>query len=98
MRNRHIRAARFHGPGRPLVVEEIPEPKPTGAEVVIRIAAADVCRSDVHIRSDEFPLPPDRALPATMGHENAGFVDEVGSEVTGLWRTRVRHVTRLRWQ
>jgi len=55
-------------------------------EVLIRIAGAGVCHSDLHIRSGEFPLPPGFDLPLTLGHENAGYVEAVGPDVTSIRR------------
>ena len=79
-----MRAARLHGIGKPLTIDEVPVPEVSGDQVLVRIAGAGVCHTDVHIRSGEFPLPPDAAWPLTLGHENAGFVEAVGPEVTGL--------------
>jgi propanol-preferring alcohol dehydrogenase len=79
-----LRAARLHEIGKPLAIDEVPVPEVSGDEVLVRIAGAGVCHTDVHIRSGEFPIPPDAEWPLTLGHENAGFVEAVGPEVTGL--------------
>lgn len=65
--------------GAPLNLEEVPTPRvlnPT--DVVVRIAAAGVCRTDLHLLTGEM-VPP---LPLVLGHENAGHVHEIGSGVT----------------
>ena len=63
---------------------EVAEPDPEPGEVVVRIGAAGVCHSDLHVLY-EFPpgvLPYDP--PFTLGHENAGWVEALGAGVTGL--------------
>lgn len=73
-----MRAARFHGPGQGLEIEDVPRPEIGASEVLVRIAGAGLCHSDLHILEGELPLP---HLPRTLGHENAGYVEEVGEEV-----------------
>ena len=51
--------------------------KPGPHEVLIRTAAAGVCHSDLHFMDGSYPPP----LPAVLGHESAGIVEMVGSEV-----------------
>ncbi len=58
-------------------VQEVPEPKPRANEVVIGVDSAGICGTDLHIYLDEFPTEP----PVTLGHEFAGVVTEVGSDV-----------------
>ncbi|NBP51775.1 MAG: NAD(P)-dependent alcohol dehydrogenase, partial [Actinobacteria bacterium] len=65
--------------GSPLVLEEREAPRATGPfDVVVRIAAAGVCRTDLHLLTGEMDAP----LPLILGHENAGFVHDVGPAVT----------------
>jgi len=78
-----LRAARLHQIGKPLRIDEVLRPKVLGSEVLIRIAGAGVCHPDVHFRSGRVPLPEEFSLPLTLGHENAGFVEEVGPLVRG---------------
>ncbi len=62
-------------------------PKPHAAQpfdVVVRLAGAGVCRTDLHISEGAGPLRPLPPLPYVLGHENAGWVDEVGPSVTGI--------------
>ena len=79
-----MRAARFYEPGQALRIEAIPIPEPRGDEVLVRVRAAGVCHTDVHIRSGEIPLMPGIELPLTLGHETAGEVAAVGPNVTGI--------------
>jgi len=81
-----MKAARLHVLGQPLSLDTVPVPDVARDEVLIRIAGAGVCHSDLHIRSGEFPLPPGFELPLTLGHENAGYVEAVGPDVTAVKR------------
>jgi S-(hydroxymethyl)glutathione dehydrogenase/alcohol dehydrogenase len=61
----------------PLQIEDVQIGKPGPHEVLIRTAAAGVCHSDLHFIEGSYPYP----LPAVLGHESAGVVEQVGSEV-----------------
>jgi S-(hydroxymethyl)glutathione dehydrogenase/alcohol dehydrogenase len=61
----------------PLQIEDVKIGKPGPHEVLIRTAAAGVCHSDLHFIEGSYPHP----LPAVLGHESAGVVEQVGSEV-----------------
>jgi alcohol dehydrogenase, propanol-preferring len=63
---------------------DIPAPSPGPGEVVIKIGGAGACHSDIHLMDEFEPglLPWDP--PFTLGHENAGWVHEVGDGVSGL--------------
>ena len=74
-----MRAARYEGPG-DLRVEEVPIPRPGPLEVLVRVESCGICLSDVHLVDGT--LPP-MVLPVTPGHEAAGRVAAVGSEVFG---------------
>ena len=75
-----IRAVVFSGAEAPLEVTEVKLEPPGPAEVRVRIAAAGVCHSDLHVLRGEWELP----LPLVMGHEGAGVVTELGPNVTEL--------------
>jgi len=62
------------------VLCEVPVPRAVPDEVVIRVRAAAVCASDIHIYHDEFPC----ALPVVLGHEFTGTVHEVGDGVENV--------------
>lgn len=70
-------AVRLHGPGEALRVEEVPTPEPEGTEVRIRVAGAGVCHTDLHIVDGTQSRV---ALPVTLGHEVAGWIDAVGAD------------------
>ncbi|MCZ7537573.1 MAG: Zn-dependent alcohol dehydrogenase [Acidimicrobiia bacterium] len=61
----------------PLEIEEVQIGKPGPREVLVRTAATGVCHSDLHVIEGGLPVPP----PLILGHEPAGVVEEVGSEV-----------------
>lgn len=73
-----MRALQLAEPAAPVRLAEVPEPSPGPGEVVVRVAAAGICHSDVHYRSGT-PTPP--SLPITLGHEIAGTVAAVGAGV-----------------
>jgi propanol-preferring alcohol dehydrogenase len=79
-----VRAARIHAYGSPLVVEDVPDPAPGPGEVLVRVAAAGVCHSDLHTVEGSLPLVPE--FPWILGHENAGYVEELGPGASGMER------------
>ncbi len=65
--------------------QDVPDPriaKPT--DVIVRIGGAGVCRTDLHVVEGIWRAKVDVALPYIMGHENAGWVEAVGSGVEGV--------------
>ena len=80
-----MKAVRIHGYHQQPVVEEVPEPSVKGPlDVVIKIGGAGVCRTDLHIIEGQWDAAMHPALPYTLGHENAGWVHEIGSAVTNV--------------
>jgi NAD+-dependent secondary alcohol dehydrogenase Adh1 len=80
-----MKAARLHEYHRALELDSIEEPKATGPfDVVVRIGAAGLCRTDLHIQEGQWAEKSEVVLPYTPGHENAGWVHEVGSGVTNV--------------
>lgn len=67
--------------GRPLEMHERPLPVPQPGEIRVRISACGVCRTDLHVVDGELPKVP---LPLVPGHEIVGYVEEIGSGVTGF--------------
>src|SRR5213082_3996831 len=64
-------------------VAEVAEPKITGPfDVIVRIGGAGLCRTDLHIIEGQWAEKSGVKLPYTIGHENAGWVQEVGSAVS----------------
>jgi NAD+-dependent secondary alcohol dehydrogenase Adh1 len=80
-----MKAARLHAYHDPLKLDEIDEPKITGPlDVIVRIGAAGLCRTDLHIQEGQWAEKSQVVLPYTPGHENAGWVHEIGSGVTNV--------------
>jgi len=68
-----------------VVVEEVPEPTISGPlDVIVKIGGAGVCRTDLHILEGQWEAAMAPPLPYILGHENAGWVHEVGSAVTNV--------------
>ncbi len=72
------RAALLREVGQPLVVEEVDLAEPQDGEVLVKIAAAGVCHSDLHYMKGEWAIP----KPAVLGHEGSGIVERVGPGVS----------------
>ena len=79
-----MKAARMSAYHRPLELVELPVPEPSRArDVLVRIGGAGVCATDLHA-IDGLMEPAGVTLPRVLGHENAGWVEEVGAGVTGF--------------
>jgi S-(hydroxymethyl)glutathione dehydrogenase/alcohol dehydrogenase len=76
-----MRAAVLEEFGRPLVVQEVELADPGPAEVLVRLVACGVCHTDLYTASG---VDPSGYAPTVLGHEGAGVVEAVGSEVTTL--------------
>ncbi len=86
------KAARLHSYGQPLVVEDVPTPRPADGEILVRVEGAGFCHSDIHVIDGEIQILP--RMPLTLGHENAGTVVATGGGVTGV---RGRHSCSVWW-
>lgn len=67
-----MKAAVFHGPERPLSIEDVPMPEPAGGEILVRVAGCGVCHTDLHYI--DHGTPTFKAPPLVLGHEIAGTV------------------------
>jgi propanol-preferring alcohol dehydrogenase len=76
-----MRAMLLDAPGRPLRPAELPVPEPGPGEVLVRVQACGVCRTDLHLVDGELPEP---KLPVVPGHEIVGEVAALGPGVDGL--------------
>ena len=72
-----MKAAVLYEPNQPLIIEDVSTKKPGPHEVLLNTAYAGLCHSDLHFIEGLYPHP----LPVVLGHESAGIVDQVGSEV-----------------
>ena len=73
-----MKAAVFREVNTPMEIEDVPVSKPGPREVLVRTVAAGVCHSDLHFFNGSYPYP----VPAILGHESAGVVEQVGDQVT----------------
>lgn len=76
-----MRAMVLEQVGQPLVLREVPIPQPAAHQVLIRVQACAVCRTDLHIVDGELPNP---KLPLILGHEIVGEVVQRGAVVSTL--------------
>src|SRR5436305_9287758 len=80
-----MKAVRVHQYHELPKVEDVAEPKATGPwDVIVRIGGAGLCRTDLHIIEGQWAEKSNVQLPYTIGHENAGWVQEVGSAVSNV--------------
>ncbi|CAN5604434.1 Zn-dependent alcohol dehydrogenase [soil metagenome] len=63
-----------------LVIDDIQTDKPGPREVLVRVAAAGICHSDLHFMEGKYPYP----TPVVMGHESSGVVEAVGEGVSAV--------------
>ena len=77
-----MRAMVLTAPGRPLEERELPVPEPGEGEVLVRVAACGVCRTDLHIVDGELPDP---KLPLVLGHQIVGRIEGSGERIGIPW-------------
>lgn len=77
----NMRAMLLEKQGGPLVLKEVPVPQPGEGQVLIRVMACGICRTDLHIIDGELPQP---KLPLVPGHEIIGTVSGLGPCTHGL--------------
>jgi propanol-preferring alcohol dehydrogenase len=76
-----MRAMVLRAVGRPLILEERPDPSPGPGEIRVWVEACAVCRTDLHVVDGDLPNP---KLPIIPGHEIVGAVDALGETVGGF--------------
>ena len=74
-----MRAMVLEAPGRPLVGRELAVPTPAAGQVLVRVTACAVCRTDLHVVDGELAEP---KLPLVPGHEIIGRIERMGESVT----------------
>ena len=80
-----MKAVRLHAYHEAPRLDDVPEPTITGPhDVIVRVGGAGLCRTDLHIRDGWFAPAVPTELPLTLGHENSGWVHEVGSAVENV--------------
>jgi propanol-preferring alcohol dehydrogenase len=76
-----VLAAPAPAESRPLVSSEVPDPAPAAGEVLVKVHACGVCRTDLHVIEGELPEP---RLPLVPGHQVVGSVAQLGDGVEGM--------------
>jgi propanol-preferring alcohol dehydrogenase len=77
-----MKAIRFIAPGRAPEIVDIETPTPAAGQILLKIAGAGVCHSDLHVLDHDMGF---NRTPFTLGHENAGYVAALGEGVKG-WK------------
>jgi len=72
-----MRAARYHGPSKGLILETVPVPEPGAGEALVRVLAAGVCHTELQFLDGTLNLG---VAPLTLGHEIAGVVEALGED------------------
>lgn len=75
-----MRAVKFVGVGKPPEVVDVEKPSPKPGEILVRIGGAGVCHSDLHVLEEGLGFEPG----FTLGHENAGWIDAMGTGAAGF--------------
>ena len=75
-----MKAMLLDAPGRPLRAADVPDPVPGPGQVLLRVSACAVCRTDLHVIDGELTKP---KLPLVLGHEIVGVVEACGRRVSG---------------
>jgi alcohol dehydrogenase, propanol-preferring len=78
-----MRAMVLDKPRQPLQLRDVEKPRPAEGELLVRIVACAVCRTDLHVLDGELPDP---KLPLIPGHQIVGYVEEIGEEVNSRFR------------
>ncbi|HSD48538.1 MAG TPA: zinc-dependent alcohol dehydrogenase family protein [Actinomycetota bacterium] len=76
-----MRAMVLETPGRALEARDVPVPEPGPGQVLVRVRACGVCRTDLHVLDGEMPEP---KLPLVLGHQVVGTVEALGPSVEGI--------------
>jgi propanol-preferring alcohol dehydrogenase len=78
-----MRAFQLVGWQTPPELREVPVPEPGPGQILLKVGGAGACHSDLHLMNRSAPKRPVK-LPFTLGHENAGWVEKLGSGATGF--------------
>src|SRR4051812_16126292 len=89
-----MRAMTLTKVGEPLSLKEIATPSPNSGDLLVRIAACAVCRTDLHVLKGELRKP---KLPLVLGHEIVGEVVEIGTEAAGFSKGDLVGIPWLGW-
>ncbi len=76
-----MKAMVLHSVGQPLELQNIPNPQPNAKQLLLKVNACGICRTDLHILDGELTKP---NLPLVLGHQIVGTVQQIGQNVTGF--------------
>lgn len=76
-----MKAMLLKEPGKPLVGSEVPKPQPKSGQVLVKVTACGVCRTDLHVRDGELSQA---VSPVVPGHEVVGLIEKIGDDVSRL--------------
>ena len=76
-----MRAMVLDRPGKSLQLRDMPVPAPAPDQLLVKVAACAVCRTDLHLLAGELPNP---KLPVIPGHQIVGHIEKLGERVTGF--------------
>ena len=76
-----MRAMVLKQPGMPLEMQELPIPKPAKGQVLLKVSACGICRTDLHVLDGELTQP---SLPLVPGHQIVGTVEAIGDNIDNL--------------
>ncbi|MCB1699191.1 MAG: alcohol dehydrogenase catalytic domain-containing protein, partial [Halioglobus sp.] len=76
-----MRAMVLIAPGEPLRLQQLPVPQPAAGQVLLKVSACGICRTDLHVVDGELTEP---NLPLVPGHQIVGTIEGLGAGVTGL--------------
>jgi propanol-preferring alcohol dehydrogenase len=68
-------------PGQPLQLQDLPIPRPAAGQLLLKVSACGICRTDLHVVDGELTQP---TLPLVPGHQIVGRVEALGPGVTGF--------------
>lgn len=89
-----MKAAVFHGRGKPLRLEDVEDPAPEAGEILIRVEACGACHSDLHVMRDEFVPLAEGHIP---GHEISGLVEAFGPGCRNPYGLEVGNPVVVSW-
>lgn len=89
-----MRAMVLESPRQPLVEKDLPRPTPSAGQLLVRVAACAVCRTDLHVLDGELTEP---KLPLVLGHEIVGRVEAIGTGAQGFERGQRVGIPWLGW-
>jgi propanol-preferring alcohol dehydrogenase len=80
-----MRAMVLDQPGQPLQLRAVSRPTPEKGQLLVRVAACAICRTDIHINDGELPEP---KLPLILGHQIVGYVEQLGDPAAAIEDSR----------